>query len=58
MFKDVRNNMTILRKKTSERSKWIFKNIKMTLDKINGRVDTPEKKPRGSESLVIENIQN
>ena len=30
----------------------------MTLDKINGRVDTPEKNIRGTESLVIENIQN
>lgn len=55
MFKDVRNNMTILKKemKTSERSKWTsrdeqlnIRNIKMTLDKINGRADTPEKKIR------------
>lgn len=67
MFKDVRNNMTILREKykTSERSKWTFRdeqlnirNIKMTPDKINGRVNTPEKKIRGIESLVIENFQN
>ena len=30
----------------------------MTPDKINGRVNIPEKKIRGIESLVIENFQN